>query len=583
MAQEVKKENEPWSIYGDPTLYLPEPRGLKAVLRLQYKDPQAWRVWCRAIRAELTTLIKLSTFVIESPQKGEPVIPTTCTNRVKLLADGDWDKAKSRLCVRGDIQKVYVTEETWSATSTKRTLRMFIADAAKNKSELLQLDFIGAFLQAPVRSTVYVRLDSELIRICPEYAQYYGVPLRLLKSMYGMAYSGKWWYLELANYLVSEDGGFRRSSCDQALFIKKEKDGSITKLLVYVDDSLYFNSKNIKKHVQAFQKQIGDRFKVDFQGQAHWFLAMRILRDRRGNFTIDQSRYAKNIVTKHLGKMHLDAKINRPLPSGWEPKKNDCAKDEQEVKSLNKEFNFEYPSVIGSLIYLLNTRPDLTFAVTKLAKFMKMPGRIHFQTIVYLLKYLNNNYNFGLKYYHDISDSPLYDLQIQNDVDPVHPILGMHDSSWNDCPDTGRSTGSYQLFVQGGPVDFSTFVPAPVAMSSAEAENNAGAAAGLAMSHIRMLWNELNFEDPDDLLVPPILMLCDNKSAVMLANSEKDSTAQRHTKRRLMVMRQLRRELELRWLHLSNKNMLADIGTKNLDVPAIQPIAKIILVELAKE
>ena len=188
-----------------------------------------------------------------------------------------------------------------------------------------------------------------------------------------------------------------------------------------------------------------------------------------------------------------------------------------------------------------------------------------------------------MKYYHDISDSPLYDLQIQNDVDPVHPIVGMHNSSWNDFPDTGRSTGSYQLFVQGGPVDFSTFVPAPVAMSSAEAENNAGAAAGLAMSHIRMLWNELKFEDPDDLLVPPILMLCDNKSAVMLANSEKDSTAQRHTKRRLMVMRQLRRELELRWLHLSNKNMLADIGTKNLDVPAIQPIAKIILVELAKE
>ena len=128
-------------------------------------------------------------------------------------------------------------------------------------------------------------------------------------------------------------------------------------------------------------------------------------------------------------------------------------------------------------------------------------------------------------------------------MDPVHPIVGMHDSSWNDCPDTGRSTGSYQLFVQGGPVDFSTFVPAPVAMSSAEAENNARVAAGLAMSHIRMLWNELKFEDPDDLLVPPILMLYDNKSAVMLANSEKDSTAQRHTKRRLMVMRQLRREL----------------------------------------
>ena len=54
-------------------------------------------------------------------------------------------------------------------------------------------------------------------------------------------------------------------------------------------------------------------------------------------------------------------------------------------------------------------------------------------------------------------------------------MFGMHDSSWQDCPDTGRSTGAYIIFSQGGPVDFATFVPVPVAMSSAEAEINASA------------------------------------------------------------------------------------------------------------
>ena len=178
-----------------------------------------------------------------------------------------------------------------------------------------------------------------------------------------------------------------------------------------------------------------------------------------------------------------------------------------------------------------------------------------------------------------MEDSPVYDILRKEKIDPAHNFFGMHDSSWQDCPDTGRSTGSYLIFDQGGVVDFSTLVPSPVAMSSAEAECNAGAAAGMAMSHIRMLHNELNGLEADLILTPPILMLCDSKSAVTIANSDKDIKSLRHCKRRLLFMRQLRIEEEQRYQHISNTYMLADGGTKNLDATDVQEINKYILHE----
>jgi len=174
----------------------------------------------------------------------------------------------------------------------------------------------------------------------------------------------------------------------------------------------------------------------------------------------------------------------------------------------------------------------------------------------------------------------MYEILKQNKIDPIHHIFGMHDSSWQDCPDTGRSTGSCLLFKQGGVlVDFNTFVPTPVAMSSAEAECNAGAVAGMAMCHMRMLNNEINGLDADIIPTPPILMLCDSQSAVTIANSDKDIKSLRHCKRRLLYMRQPRIEEEQRFQHISNEYMLADGGTKNLDVGAVTEINKFIITE----
>ena len=85
-----------------------------------------------------------------------------------------------------------------------RTLKYFLADAAKYRARVHQLDFIGTFLQAKVNNRVFVKLDMRYAEYFPEYSQYFGRALKLLKSMYGMTNSGKLFADELTEWLIEE-------------------------------------------------------------------------------------------------------------------------------------------------------------------------------------------------------------------------------------------------------------------------------------------------------------------------------------------------------------------------------------------
>ena len=81
-------------------------------------------------------------------------------------------------------------------------LKYFLADAAKHKARVHQLDFIGALLQAKVKNVVFVKLDMRYAYYFPEYAQYFGRALKLLKSVYGMTNAGKLFADELTEWLI---------------------------------------------------------------------------------------------------------------------------------------------------------------------------------------------------------------------------------------------------------------------------------------------------------------------------------------------------------------------------------------------
>ena len=139
---------------------------------------------------------------------------------------------------------------------------------------------------------------------------------------------------------------------------------------------------------------------------------------------------------------------------------------------------------------MLSTRVDLSFSVHKLAKFSSNPGKVHFEGLVNLLKYIWDNKTLGLKHYDDMNDALLYDLFRQARVKTDNQLMDLYYYSWKDCPDTQISTGSYIIFHQGGTIDHGTHVPGPVAQSSTESEYNTTWNTGMDLAHFSMLINE---------------------------------------------------------------------------------------------
>jgi hypothetical protein len=110
--------------------------------------------------------------------------------------------------------------------------------------------------------------------------------------------------------------------------------------------------------------------------------------------------------------------------------------------------------------------------------------------------------------------SPVQALLTESQLVGACPLIAYSDSSWQDCPDTGRSTGGMLILCQGGLVEAASFVPDPVAMSSAESEYNAACTACIGIAHLRMLVQELPGNPPDSPLLVPLLI--DSKSAMAM-------------------------------------------------------------------
>jgi hypothetical protein len=169
---------------------------------------------------------------------------------------------------------------------------MFLGHACRLKARVKQLDFVGAFLQAKMRTRMFVTIPKIFVILFPEYAWCTGKPVRLLMSMYGTTLSGKYWYLALLDFL--KEIGFTEGDCVKCSFIKVFADGSKLFLLNYVDDMLYYGTSLSK--LQDFEKQLGERFQLELLGNAHWYLGSRINQLKNFDIELDQSRYCRPLL-----------------------------------------------------------------------------------------------------------------------------------------------------------------------------------------------------------------------------------------------------------------------------------------------
>ena len=180
---------------------------------------------------------------------------------------------------------------------------------------------------------------------------------------------------------------------------------------------------------------------------------------------------------------------------------------------------------------------DLSFAVHKLAKFSANTGKVQFEGLIHLLRYIRDSKTLGLKYYAYMNDTTVTDLLRQANIKTKNHLMNFSDYSWQDCLDTGRSTGAYIIFYQGGPIDHGTYVPVPVAQSNAESEYNTACTAGMALAYFMMLIHELLNKDPDIVPEEATLIVLDGKSTMCIANNGKDTKHTRHIARRINFVR----------------------------------------------
>ena len=160
-------------------------------------------------------------------------------------------------------------------------------------------------------------------------------------------------------------------------------------VLSYVDEFVYWYTYEALG--KWFVDTLGNILHVNFLVYAHWFMSIKISQMNDHSISVHQDRYATSIVAKYLDTATVKASTKfykNTFPYDMIFTKSDEYTSDEQVEKLTREFNIIYRYCIGSLIYLLSTRMDLSFAVHKLAKFSSNTGKVHFEVLVHLLRYI---------------------------------------------------------------------------------------------------------------------------------------------------------------------------------------------------
>ena len=301
---------------------------------------------------------------------------------IKRLRNGDFNKFKARICVRGDLQEE-TDRETYAPVVKWPTIRTVLAFAVKNNLITRQIDFVNSFVQAsmPDGEDVYVSLPPGIHM--DGHVGDSTVLLKLRQSLYGMTQSPLLWFMTLKNALGAL--GYTQSQHDQCLFINQSLKSIV---LVYGDDCLCFahDDATLDALVTGLCTH---KLILDEQALAtdvYAYLSIEV------NLTGDIVELKQTgLIDKILRTVGMDVPSVTP---------NDVPAKEQPLgKALDASpfaETWDYASVIGMLLYLENTRPDIQFAVNQCARFMQDPRVPHARAVKKICRYLKGTRTRGL-------------------------------------------------------------------------------------------------------------------------------------------------------------------------------------------
>ncbi|KAJ4787232.1 Retroelement pol polyprotein-like [Rhynchospora pubera] len=477
--------------------------------------------WRNAMQAEIDALERNRTWTVEDLPPTKTAIGCKWVYRIKYNSDGSIERYKARLVVLGNrqIEGIDYTE-TFAPVAKMVSVRTFLAVAIAKGWELHQMDVHNAFLHGDLNEEVYMRLPPGFNSSQP------GKVCRLRKSLYGLRQAPRMWFSKLSAAL--QFYGFVQSKADYSLFSYTKGDVFLA-ILVYVDDLVI--AGNNSEALKGFKQYLSSTFHMKDLGALKYFLGIEITRGPEGLF-LCQRKYTLDILAESglLGAKPAAFPIeqNHQLLNAIGPPMDDPER---------------YRRIVGRLIYLTITRPELCYSVHVLAQFMQAPLQAHYDAAIRVLRYLKGNPGQGVVLRAD-SDLRLY---------------AYCDSDWASCPLTRRSLTGYFVMLGQSPISWKTKKQHTVSRSSAEAEYRSMATTACELTWLKSLLQFLGVSHTQ-----PMKLFCDSQAAIHIASNPVFHERTKHIEVDCHYVRDSIRAGHITTSHVRTTEQLADIFTKAL-------------------
>src|SRR5436189_999835 len=249
------------------------------------------------------------------------------------------------------------------------SIRTIIASAAALKWPLYQMDVKNAFLNGDLSETVYMQPPPGIVTPA-------GHVCRLRRALYGLKQAPRAWFERFRQSLLAI--GYTQSTADYAMFRRTTKAGIVI-LILYVDDMVITGSDSTA--ISSLKRHLQSEFEMKDLGFLRYFLGIEVAYSSRG-YLLSQQKYISDILARatiHDPAISTSASCTTPMELHLKLRRDDGTPLPHPTR---------YRELVGSLIYLTATRPDISQAVQVLSQFMHAPTTAHYAALLRVLRYL---------------------------------------------------------------------------------------------------------------------------------------------------------------------------------------------------
>ncbi|GJS40955.1 retrovirus-related pol polyprotein from transposon TNT 1-94 [Tanacetum coccineum] len=458
-----------------------EPKNVKEAMT----DP----AWIESMQEELLQFKRLDVWVLVPPPDNIKPLTLKWLFKNKHDEENTVIQNKTRLVVRGYRQEEGIDfEESFAPVARMEAIRIFLTYDAHKSFIVFQMDVKTAFLHGTLKEDMYVCQPEGFID-----ADHPSHVYKLKKALYGLKQAPRAWYDELSTFLLQNH--FFKGTIDPTLFIRRFDD-DILVVQVYVDDIIFVN-----------QSPCG--------------------------IFINQSNYVLEILKKY-GMETCD-----PVGTPMEIKdKLDLDQNGSPVDAT------KYRSMIGALMYLTSSRPDIVHATCLCARYQAKPTEKHLKEVKRIFRYLRGTVNTGLWYSKDSGIE----------------LTGFSDADYAGCKDTFKSTSGGAQFLGEKLVSWSSKKQDCTALSTAEAEY-----VSLSVCCAQVLWMRTQLTDYG-FHFNKIPIYCDSKSAIAISCNPVQHSRTKHIAVRYHFIKEHVEMGTIELYFVKTDYQLADLFTKALPV-----------------